>query len=90
MTSRKSSGSIRADSAVDPTKSENITVTWRRSAVSVFSDEVTLAAGYGRDLLVYFQFGYGTEKKSPDLTDQDLKDLGVATRAAGASPDRSG
>jgi surfactin synthase thioesterase subunit len=27
MTSRKSSGSIRADSAVDPTKSENTTVT---------------------------------------------------------------
>src|SRR5215831_2924380 len=32
MTSRRSSGSIRADSAVEPTKSENITVTWRRSA----------------------------------------------------------
>ena len=25
---------MRADSAVEPTKSENITVTWRRSAVS--------------------------------------------------------
>ena len=34
MTSRRSSGSMRADSAVEPTKSENITVTWRRSAVS--------------------------------------------------------
>ena len=34
MTSRKSSGSMRADSAVEPTKSENITVTWRRSALS--------------------------------------------------------
>ena len=34
MTSRRSSGSIRADSAVEPTRSENITVTWRRSAVS--------------------------------------------------------
>src|SRR5215831_13157313 len=34
MTSRISSGSRRADSAVDPTKSENITVTWRRSARS--------------------------------------------------------
>jgi hypothetical protein len=29
-----SSGSIRADSAVEPTKLENITVTWRRSARS--------------------------------------------------------
>jgi hypothetical protein len=34
MTSRKSSGSMRADRAVEPTKSENITVTWRRSAAS--------------------------------------------------------
>ena len=34
MTSRKSSGSMRVESAVDPTKSENITVTWRRSARS--------------------------------------------------------
>src|SRR6516225_7672021 len=34
MTSRRSSGSMRADNAVDPTKSENITVTWRRSARS--------------------------------------------------------
>ena len=29
-----SSGSMRADSAVEPTRSENITVTWRRSATS--------------------------------------------------------
>ena len=35
MTSRKSSGSMRAESAVEPTRSENITVTWRRSAVSL-------------------------------------------------------
>src|SRR6516225_4621762 len=34
MTSRRSSGSMRADSAFEPTKSENITVTWRRSARS--------------------------------------------------------
>ena len=30
----KSSGSMRAESAVEPTRSENITVTWRRSAES--------------------------------------------------------
>ena len=35
MTSRRSSGSMRAESAVEPTRSENITVTWRRSAVSL-------------------------------------------------------
>src|SRR4029077_16554705 len=34
MTSRRSSGSMRRDSAVEPTRSENITVTWRRSAWS--------------------------------------------------------
>ena len=34
MTSRKSSGSIRAERAVEPTRSENITVTCRRSARS--------------------------------------------------------
>src|SRR5690348_9255685 len=32
MTSRRSSGSSRADSAVEPTRSQNITVTCRRSA----------------------------------------------------------
>ena len=30
--------SIRADSAVEPTRSENITVTWRRSAVSALGE----------------------------------------------------
>ena len=34
MTSRRSSGSMRAERAVEPTRSENITVTWRRSARS--------------------------------------------------------
>jgi hypothetical protein len=32
MTSRRSSGSSRADSAVEPTRSQNITVSCRRSA----------------------------------------------------------
>ena len=31
---RRSSGSMRAESAVEPTRSENITVSWRRSALS--------------------------------------------------------
>ena len=34
MISRMSSGSMWADRAVEPTRSENITVTWRRSARS--------------------------------------------------------
>jgi hypothetical protein len=33
MIARKSSGSSRADKAVEPTRSQNITVSWRRSAV---------------------------------------------------------
>ena len=37
---------MRAESAVEPTKSENITVTWRRSAVSWgFGSVVGVAAG---------------------------------------------
>src|SRR5215469_9400506 len=35
MTSRKSSGSRRDDSGVEPTRSQNITVSCRRSAASV-------------------------------------------------------
>jgi hypothetical protein len=34
MTSRRSSGSTRAERVFEPTKSENITVIWRRSAAS--------------------------------------------------------
>jgi hypothetical protein len=34
---------MRADKAVEPTKSENITVTWRRSAVSAFADNMFTA-----------------------------------------------
>ena len=46
MTSRRSSGSMRAESAVEPTRSENITVTWRRSARS--SGGALGATGRGR------------------------------------------
>src|SRR6516225_258627 len=45
MSSRRSSGSIRAESEVEPTRSENITVTCRRSAESwVFGCASTAAA----------------------------------------------
>ena len=48
MISRRSSGSMRAESAVEPTRSENITVTWRRSAVSwVFSSVAAMASESG-------------------------------------------
>ena len=35
---------MRADSAVEPTRSENITVTWRRSAVSRCAEGATGSA----------------------------------------------
>src|SRR5215475_3686847 len=41
MTSRRSSGSMAVESAVEPTRSANITVTWRRSAVSWVFGSVT-------------------------------------------------
>src|SRR5438093_704321 len=43
MTSRRSSGSIWAESAVEPTRSENITVTCRRSAVRVAPKKADLS-----------------------------------------------
>jgi hypothetical protein len=46
MTSRKSSGSSRAESAVEPTRSQNITVSCRRSAPSARRGAGT-AAGAG-------------------------------------------
>jgi hypothetical protein len=45
MTSRMSSGSSRTDSAVEPTRSENITVSWRRSAASATGGIGVAAAG---------------------------------------------
>src|SRR5215510_11003903 len=41
MTSRRSSGSMQTASVVEPTRSANITVTWRRSAVSWVFGSVT-------------------------------------------------
>ena len=38
---------MRADSAVEPTKSENITVTWRRSAVSLGTGAVEVTGAVG-------------------------------------------
>jgi DNA methylase len=45
MTRRMSSGSSRAESAVEPTRSQNITVSWRRSAAPV---DNAVAAGVGQ------------------------------------------
>src|ERR1700757_2769958 len=44
MTARRSSGSSRADSAVEPTRSQNITVSCRRSAASTRGVGATGAA----------------------------------------------
>jgi hypothetical protein len=47
MTSRRSSGSSRAESAVEPTRSQNITVSCRRSAVAVTVTTLGFATGSG-------------------------------------------
>jgi hypothetical protein len=38
---------MRVESAVEPTKSENITVTWRRSAVSNLTPLLTMVSDGG-------------------------------------------
>src|ERR1700730_16338787 len=48
MISRMSSGSRRADSAVEPTRSQNMTVSWRRSADAVAREMGAAVAGFGR------------------------------------------
>ena len=59
MTSRRSSGSMRAESAVEPTRSENITVTWRRSAVSCgAADGAVATAAFGALSRLLVEFGY--------------------------------
>src|SRR5215472_2891598 len=46
IVSRRSSGSSREASAVEPTRSQNITVSWRRSALSTREDSgMTAGAG---------------------------------------------
>ena len=47
MTSRMSSGSSRADSAVEPTRSQNMTVSWRRSAAGSMGAENLFRGGRG-------------------------------------------
>src|SRR6476659_1379442 len=79
MTSRRSSGSMRADSAVEPTRSENITVTWRRSARS--SGCALKVCGFNRSaqhLLIL---------RGEEVCDGDVADLvhgSAESRAVGA------
>jgi len=49
MTSRRSSSSSCTESAVDPTRSQNITVSCRLSAVPAVSLDSLRSAGFGRD-----------------------------------------
>src|SRR5262249_28056726 len=56
MIPRRSSGSSRADRGVEPTRSQNITVSWRRSALSGGGAEASFglaAAQYVRKLAPY-------------------------------------
>src|SRR5436190_17701067 len=65
MTSRRSSGSIRAESAVEPTRSENMTVTWRRSPVSAdrcVAAGAAATASHGTALLDVLEVGNGAKQ----------------------------
>ena len=57
---------MRADSAVEPTKSENITVTWRRSAVSCGALAAMLGGRLRRRRLAALQFGYRAQASDAD------------------------
>src|ERR1700739_321755 len=74
MTSRRSSGSMRAESAVEPTRSENITVTWRRSAVSLAASSVARASdsGVGARALAGKEEGGEQLATTPDKSDAKL------------------
>ena len=72
ITSRRSSGSMRADRAVEPTKSENITVTWRRSAVSCAFGSM-LAAGSGAALVVSAVIAASIFRRGPSGTPMSFK-----------------
>jgi hypothetical protein len=68
---------MRTDSAVEPTKSENITVTWRRSAVSRGVIVWLRSLGLGK-YEAAFRDNEIDETVLPGLTAEDLKELGVA------------
>src|SRR5262249_7260935 len=67
MTSRRSSGSIRAERAVEPTMSENITVTWRRSAAVSL-----VGAGTVEDISEGVGSGFVPERK-PTIASSSLR-----------------
>ena len=82
MISRRSSGSIRAESAVEPTRSENITVTWRRSAVSLAALRLAGGASDRRRRCARFsaQSGDGVEQLTAMPDKSDTKVLQVLRR----------
>ena len=73
-TSRRSSGSMPVESAVDPTRSANITVTWRRSAPSRGGDPE--AAG-GCDLGARSAIKRKIRRRSPSNTPSSLRSSSV-------------
>ena len=67
-----SSGSMRADSAVEPTKSENITVTWRRSAVSSLRGAAGAAVATAIGASTALRLG-NRAQHFPPITEKDTK-----------------
>jgi Rap1a immunity proteins len=90
MTSRRSSGSIRADSAVEPTRSENITVTWRRSAVSWCFDAVSVDCGgaWAELQSSVDELGSATKLLCPPENTNNLKRVRLIVAYIEARPER--
>ena len=83
MTSRISSGSSRADSSVEPTRSQNSTVSWRRSASALFLSSRTrfglLGAGAAsppRSSAIAFSNLCAVAENDPELLQISVGQLG--------------
>src|SRR5271165_5860016 len=94
MISRRSSGSSRADRAVEPTRSQNITVSWRRSAdnplgVGGGAEAVVKVAAGAPALLVFSLAPHSEQNFAPValLWPQDgHRAFGTSRRAIASGP----
>src|SRR5713101_3867244 len=87
MISRRSSGSSRADKAVEPTRSQNITVSWRRSAVGeAGAGQVTLDAGSDRTGSVRAAAPSGVPQSAQNFAPAGLEPPQAGQIAGSAAP----
>ena len=86
MTSRRSSGSIETESAVEPTRSANITVTWRRSASSRgFDSGVPVSWGVAEVVRASSAIARNILRRSPSRTPRSLRSWSVRSDRIGRS-----